>query len=159
VLAALALSGLPTDRFAFEGFAPRRPGERARALAALADERRTLVLFEAPHRLGDFLAAAAQAFGADRRAAVCRELTKTYEEVRRGTLGELAEWAQGEVRGEIVVVIAGAPERVAEPGDLVALVLARADAGERLKDAVAAVADEAGAAKRALYEAALAARR
>ena len=159
VLAALALSGLPTDRFAFEGFAPRRPGERARALAALADERRTLVLFEAPHRLGDLLAAAAQAFGADRRAAVCRELTKTYEEVRRGTLAELAEWARGEVRGEIVVVIAGAPERVAEPGDLVSLVLARADAGERLKDAVAAVADEAGVAKRALYEAALAARR
>ncbi len=159
VLAALALSGLPTDRFAFEGFAPRRPGERARALAALADERRTLVLFEAPHRLGDLLAAAAQAFGADRRAAVCRELTKTYEEVRRGTLAELAEWARGEVRGEIVVVIAGAPERVAEPGDLVSLVLARADAGERLKEAVAAVADEAGVAKRALYEAALAARR
>ena len=159
VLTALALSGLPTDRFAFEGFPPRRPGERSRALAALADERRTLVFFEAPHRVGALLAAMAEAFGADRRAAVCRELTKTYEEVRRGTLGELAEWAAGEVRGEIVVVVAGADEPTAEPADLVARVLARADAGERLKDAVAAVATEAGTGKRELYEAALAARR
>ena len=161
VLAALAVSGLPTDRFAFEGFPPRRPGERARALAALADERRTLVFFEAPHRLGAFLAALAQAFGPERRAAVCRELTKTYEEVRRDTLGGLAAWvAAGEVRGEIVVVVAGAPDRMvgAVPGDLVARVLARVDAGERLKDAVAAVAGEAGAGKRDLYEAAVAAR-
>ncbi len=161
VLAALAVSGLPTDRFAFEGFPPRRPGERARALAALADERRTLVFFEAPHRLGAFLAALAQAFGPERRAAVCRELTKTYEEVRRDTLGGLAAWAAaGEMRGEIVVVVAGAPDRMvgAVPGDLVARVLARVDAGERLKDAVAAVAGEAGAGKRDLYEAAAAAR-
>ena len=161
VLAALAVSGLPTDRFAFEGFPPRRPGERARALAALADERRTLVFFEAPHRLAAFLAALAQAFGEDRRGAVCRELTKTYEEVRRDTLGALAAWAAaGEVRGEIVVVVEGAPDRVAtrDRGDLVARVLARADAGERLKDAVAAVADETGAAKRDLYQEALAAR-
>ena len=161
VLAALAVSGLPTDRFAFEGFPPRRPGERARALAALADERRTLVFFEAPHRLAAFLAALAEAFGANRRGAVCRELTKTYEEVRRDTLGALAAWAAaGEVRGEIVVVVEGAPDRAAtaDPGDLVARVLARADAGERLKDAVAAVADETGAAKRDLYQAALAAR-
>ncbi len=160
VLAALALSGLPTDRFAFEGFPPRRPGERARALAALADERRTLVFFEAPHRLAAFLQALAEAFGPDRRAAVCRELTKTYEEVRRDTLGALAVWAAaGEVRGEIVVVVGGAPERgVADDGDLVARVLARADSGERLKDAVAAVADEARVAKRDLYQAALAAR-
>ncbi len=160
VLAALAVSGLPTDRFAFEGFPPRRPGERARALAALADERRTLVFFEAPHRLAAFLAALAEAFGADRRGAVCRELTKTYEEVRRDTLAGLAAWAAaGEVRGEIVVVVAGAPVRSsAGVADLVARVLARADAGERLKDAVAAVADEAGAAKRDLYQAALAAR-
>ncbi len=159
VLTALALSGLPTDRFAFEGFPPRRSGERAAALAALADERRTLVFFEAPHRLPAFLAALAEAFGADRRAAVCRELTKTYEEVRRDTLGALAAWAAaGEVRGEIVVVVAGAPQRTARPEDLVARVLARADSGERLKDAVAAVAAEAGAPKRGLYEATLAAR-
>lgn len=161
VLAALAVSGLPTDRFAFEGFPPRRPGERARALAALADERRTLVFFEAPHRLAAFLAALAEAFGADRRAAVCRELTKTYEEVRRDTLAALAAWAaSGEVRGEIVVVVGGAPERAAgaDLGDLVARVLARADAGMRLKDAVAEVAAESGAAKRELYQAALAAR-
>jgi 16S rRNA (cytidine1402-2'-O)-methyltransferase len=161
VLAALALSGLPTDRFAFEGFPPRKPGERARALAALADERRTLVFFEAPHRLASFLAALATAFGEGRRAAVCRELTKTYEEVRRDTLSGLVAWAEGgEVRGEIVVVVGGAPERPssADAEDLVARVLARADAGERLKDAVAAVADESGAAKRDLYQAALAAR-
>lgn len=160
VLAALAVSGLPTDRFAFEGFAPRRPGERARALAALADERRTLVFFEAPHRLPALLEAMAAAFGQDRRAVVCRELTKTHEEVRRDTLAALAAWAAaGEVRGEIVVVVAGAPERTGEPeADLVARVLARADSGERLKDAVAAVAAQSGAAKRDLYEAALAAR-
>jgi 16S rRNA (cytidine1402-2'-O)-methyltransferase len=160
VLAALALSGLPTDRFAFEGFPPRRPGERARALAALSDERRTLVFFEAPHRLAAFLTALGDAFGAERRAAVCRELTKTYEEVRRDTLGALATWAAaGEVRGEIVVVVAGASVPTgAAAADLVVRVLARTDAGERLKDAVAAVADETGAAKRELYQAALAAR-
>lgn len=159
VLTALALSGLPTDRFAFEGFPPRRAGERAAVLAALADERRTLVFFEAPHRLAAFLAALVEAFGAGRRAAVCRELTKTYEEVRRDTLGALAEWAAaGDVRGEIVVVVAGAPQRAVRPEDLVVRVLARADAGERLKDAVAAVAAESGAAKRGLYQAALAAR-
>lgn len=160
VLAALAVSGLPTDRFAFEGFAPRRPGERARTLAALADERRTLVFFEAPHRLAALLGAAVAAFGADRRAAVCRELTKTHEEVRRDTLAVLAAWAAaGEVRGEIVVVVAGAPERTGEPeADLVARVLARADSGERLKDAVDAVATQSGTAKRDLYAAALAAR-
>jgi len=158
-LAALAISGLPTDRFAFEGFAPRRAGARARALAGLADERRTLIFFEAPHRLAAFLAALADAFGADRRAAVCRELTKTHEEVRRDTLGMLAAWAvAGEVRGEIVVVVAGAPARVADTDTLVGRVLARVDAGERLKDAVAAVADGAGAGKRELYQAALAAR-
>jgi 16S rRNA (cytidine1402-2'-O)-methyltransferase len=159
VLTALALSGLPTDRFCFEGFPPRRPGERARALAALADERRTMVFFEAPHRLAELLGAMADAFGADRRAAVCRELTKTYEEVRRGALGELVGWASdGEVRGEIVVVVGGAARAAATVGDVVAEVLARADAGERLKDAVGEVAEAAGVSKRELYAAALAAR-
>jgi 16S rRNA (cytidine1402-2'-O)-methyltransferase len=157
VLTALALSGLPTDRFCFEGFPPRKPGERARVLADLADERRTMVFFEAPHRLGTLLAAMAQAFGADRPAAVCRELTKTYEEVVRGSLAELVEWAQGEVRGEIVVVVGGA-SRSAAADDLPALVAqvrARVDAGERLKDAAKDVAAAAGVPTRTLYEAAL----
>ena len=113
VTTALAVSGLPVDRFCFEGFLPRKAGERAARLAELADERRTMVFFESPHRLADALAALAAAFGADRPAAVCRELTKTYEEVRRGTLAELAAWAADGVRGEITLVVAGAPERVA----------------------------------------------
>lgn len=161
VLAALAVAGLPTDRFTFEGFLPRRPGERARAVADLADERRTMVFFEAPHRLAAALATMADGLGADRPAAVCRELTKTYEEVRRGSLAELAAWAGAqEVRGEVVVVVGGAdPAPPADVADLVAEVLVRADTGERLKDAVAAVAERAGVPKRALYEAALARRR
>jgi 16S rRNA (cytidine1402-2'-O)-methyltransferase len=161
VVTALAVSGLPTDRFTFEGFLPRKPGQRDAALAALAAERRTTVLFEAPHRLAASLAAMAAAFGADRPAAVCRELTKTYEEVVRATLGDLAAWAAGhEPRGEICVVVGGAPlPRPADPVDLVPVVLARADAGERLKDVVAEVAGTANVPKRDLYEAALAARR
>lgn len=111
VLTALALSGLPVDRFCFEGFLPRKAGERLSRLKEVAGERRTLVYFEAPHRLDDTLAAMAEVFGAERRAAVCRELTKTYEEVRRGGLGELAEWAAEGVRGEITVVVEGAPEK------------------------------------------------
>ena len=111
MLTALALSGLPTDRFCFEGFPPRKPGERARAFELLADERRTMVFFEAPHRLDDTLAAMADAFGADRPAAVCRELTKTYEEIVRGPLADLVAWASADqVRGEIVVVVGGAVE-------------------------------------------------
>ena len=159
VLAALAVSGLATDRFCFEGFPPRKAGERARALEALSREPRTMVFFEAPHRLGATLAAMAQAFGADRPGAVCRELTKTYEEVVRGPLGELAAWADGEVRGEIVVVVAGAAPLQSTVGELVAEVLARVDAGERLKEAVADVAEATGVAKRDLYAAALAAKR
>src|SRR6266700_496897 len=110
VTAAVAVSGLPTDRFCFEGFPPRKAGERARRLADLRDERRTMVFFEYPRRLGRTLADMAAAFGADRPAAVCRELTKTHEEIRRGPLGDLAQWAaRGEgVLGEITVVIGGA---------------------------------------------------
>src|SRR5690242_17417074 len=100
VLTALAVSGLPVDRFCFEGFAPRKAGERARRFGALAAEERTMVFFESPHRTAATLEAMASAFGADRPAAVCRELTKTYEEVRRGPLGELASWAADGVRGE-----------------------------------------------------------
>ena len=158
VLTALAVSGLPVDRFCFEGFLPRKAGERARALAALADEPRTMLFFEAPHRLGVTLAAMAEAFGSDRPAAVCRELTKTYEEVRRGPLAELVRWAEGEVRGEITVVVGGAVAGPADPDAAVALVLSRVAAGERLKDAVAGVAESTGLVKRDLYAAALAAR-
>lgn len=159
VLAALAVSGLPTDRFVFEGFPPRKPGERARALAALAAERRTLVFFEAPSRLAETLGAMAAAFGAERRAAVARELTKLYEQVHRGSLGELAEWAAGGVRGELVIVVEGAPEPVADADDALGSVLERVGAGQRLAEAAAAVAAETGLPRRELYQAALQARR
>lgn len=132
VLTALALSGLPVDRFCFEGFLPRKAGERLSRLKEVAEERRTLVYFEAPHRLDDTLAAMAEAFGEDRRAAVCRELTKTYEEVKRGPLKELAEWAAEGVRGEITVVVEGAPEKSADdltPDELVRRVRVREEAG------------------------------
>ncbi|MGH3765996.1 MAG: 16S rRNA (cytidine(1402)-2'-O)-methyltransferase [Pseudonocardiaceae bacterium] len=156
VTTALAVSGLPSDRFCFEGFPPRREGPRRRWLAGLAAERRTCVFFESPHRLAATLAEAAEVLGAQRCAAVCRELTKTYEEVRRGGLGELAQWAAGGVRGEITVVLAGAP--LADPpdaADLVGEVTERVAAGERLKEAVAVVAVEYGIPKRELYQAAV----
>ena len=164
VLTALAVCGLPTDRFCFEGFLPRRAGERQRAIEALAQERRTMVFFEAPHRLAAALIDLAAVFGADRRAAVCRELTKTYEEVRRDNLGRLAGWAgDGQIRGEITVVVAGRPEPVEPTGEalavLVAQVQARVVGGMRVKDAVADVAPGTGIAKRALYDAVIAAKR
>jgi 16S rRNA (cytidine1402-2'-O)-methyltransferase len=160
VTTALALSGLPSDRFCFEGFLPRRPGERRRALEALRDERRTLVLFEAPHRLAATLADAAEILGPDRPAAACREMTKTYEEVRRGTLAELAAWAADGVRGEITLVVGGAPQRVAEadPASLAAAVADRERAGTDRKAAIAEVAREAGLPKRVVYAAVVAAR-
>ncbi len=159
VLAALAVSGLPTDRFCFEGFLPRKGGPRARALADLACERRTMVFFEAPHRCARTLAAMAEGLGADRPAALCRELTKTYEEVVRGTLAGLAAWAQErEVRGEVSLVVAGAPEVEADPAELVAQVVRRSADGERLKDAAKAVAAANGVPARELYDAALRAR-
>lgn len=159
VITALAVSGLPTDRFAFEGFLPRKAGERARRLAELAGDRRTLVFFESPSRLAASLGALADAFGADRQAAVCRELTKLHEEVRRGGLAELATWAQGGVRGEICIVVGGAAAERADAADALERVLALAASGTRLKDAAALVAAETGLGKRELYEAALAARR
>jgi len=165
VLTALALSGLPTDRFTFEGFVPRKAGERSRWLGALAAEPRTMVFFEAPHRITDTLHAMGDAFGADRPAAVCRELTKTYEEVLRGPLADVvaeadARAADGDgLRGEICVVVGGAPAGAAPSvEDLVPEVLARVQAGERLKAAVADVATAAGVPKRDLYAAALAAK-
>ncbi|MBV7650447.1 16S rRNA (cytidine(1402)-2'-O)-methyltransferase [Streptomyces albidoflavus] len=161
VLTALALSGLPVDRFCFEGFLPRKAGERLGRLREVAGERRTLVYFEAPHRLAATLEAMAEVFGADRRAAVCRELTKTYEEVRRDGLGALAAWAAEGVRGEITVVVEGAPE--AGPADLddaelVRRVRDREEAGERRKEAIAAVAAEAGLPKRQVFDAVVAAK-
>ena len=156
VTTALAVSGLPCDRFCFEGFSPRQGGPRRRWLASLATERRTCVFFESPRRLAATLADAAEILGADRAAAVCRELTKPYEEVRRGGLGALAQWAADGVRGEITVVLSGAP--LAGPpdvADLVGEVSERVGAGERLKEAVAAVATAHGVAKRDLYQAAV----
>ena len=164
VLMALAVSGLPVDRFCFEGFLPRKPGERARALAALADEPRTMVFFEAPHRTAATLAAMAAVWGADRPGAVCRELTKTYEEVRRGGLGELAEWAEAGVLGEVTLVVAGRPARApvetggAEFAAVVHGIQERVAAGERLKDVCADVAAATGLAKRTLYDAAVSSR-
>lgn len=158
VLMALAVSGLPVDRFCFEGFLPRKGGERARALSALAGERRTMVFFEAPHRIEVSLRAMAEAFGPDRPAAVCRELTKTYEEVRRGGLAELADWAAEGVRGEITVVVGGATPRATSVEEALPGIQERVAAGERLKDVCAEVAAQTGLSKKALYDAALAAR-
>ena len=155
VLTALAVSGLPVDRFCFEGFLPRKAGERGRRLAELAAEPRTLVFFEAPHRTAEALTSLAQAFGGDRRGAVCRELTKTYEEVVRGPLDDLVAWAQREVRGEVTLVVEGAPAAVVDLDGAATEVLALVASGSRLKPAVAAIATETGLAKNALYDAAL----
>jgi len=154
VTAALAVSGLPSDRFCFEGFPPRRAGERARRFADLAGEQRTLVFFESPRRLAATLAGLAEAFGHDRAAVVCRELTKTHEEVIRGTVGDLAEWAAEGVLGEVTIVIAGAPQAPrADPADAAAEVAARERAGTPRKTAIAEVARELGVRKRELYDA------
>ena len=159
VTTALALSGLPSDRFCFEGFAPRKPGERRRWLTQLATEPRTWIFFESPHRVAVTLAEAAEVLGPERGAAVCRELTKTYEEVRRGGLAELAAWAEEGVRGEVTVVVAGAPVSEATAvEDLTALVEQLVSEGQRLKEAVADVAASSDVGKKALYDAVLAAR-
>lgn len=159
VTTALALSGLPMERFCFDGFAPRKSGQRKQWLATLVTEPRAVVFFEAPHRLADCLADAAEVLGADRRAAVCRELTKTYEEVVRGGLAELADWAVEGARGEITVVVEGARPVSADPVDLVGAVEELVADGVRLKDACAQVAARAGGvSRRELYDAVLAAR-
>jgi 16S rRNA (cytidine1402-2'-O)-methyltransferase len=152
VLAALAVSGLPTDRFTFEGFLPRKPSERRAALRALAAERRTMVFFESPARVAASLGDMAAAFGDDRRVAVCRELTKLYEEVVRGSASELV------VRGELVVVVEGAPAAQITLPDAVAQVLGLVRGGARLKDAAGEVSAHTGHSSRELYQAALAAR-
>jgi 16S rRNA (cytidine1402-2'-O)-methyltransferase len=160
VTAALAVSGLPSDRFCFEGFPPRKAGERARRFTELAAERRTLIFFESPRRLAATLAALAEAFGAARRAAICRELTKTHEEVRRGTLAELAAWASDGPLGEITVVVEGtraaAAGRPGEPAAAAAEVEQRVAGGAQRSAAIAAVAKEHGIAKRELYDAVVA---
>ena len=155
-LVALALSGLPSDRFAFEGFLPRKDGEATRYLQDLATDPHTLIFFESPRRAAATLSRMAEVLGGDRRAALCRELTKDYEEVRRGTLGELAEGADN-ILGEVTIVVAGY-ERSARAEDHVGAVLALAAEGMRLKDAAAEVADATGARKNDLYKAALAAK-
>lgn len=158
VVTALAVAGLPTDRFTFEGFPPRKTGERRATLEALASEPRTMVFFEAPSRLAETLHAMAAAFGSDRPAAVCRELTKRYEEVRRGPLADLAEWADAGVRGEIVVVVGGASPRETGADDAVAQVLRLVTDGIRLKEAATEVSAATGHSSRELYQRALAAR-
>ncbi|WP_205471646.1 16S rRNA (cytidine(1402)-2'-O)-methyltransferase [Nocardioides sp. SYSU D00038] len=154
VLTALAVSGLPVDRFCFEGFLPRKAGERARRLSALAAEERTLVFFEAPHRTEAALAAMAEAWGGDRAAAVCRELTKTHEEVRRGPLAELVAWAADGVRGEVTIVVAGAvaTARVGDDPESLRAAVARLEGdGMPRKEAIVEVARLAGVPKREVY--------
>lgn len=158
VLVALALSGLPTDRFCFEGFLPKKAGERAAALAGLAAEHRTMVFFETPHRVAESLADLATAFGPDRPAAVARELTKLHEEVVRGPLAELAERFADGARGEFCIVVGGATPVAADPGAALDRVLSLVAAGSSLKDAAVQVAAQTGLSKKSLYDAALAAR-
>lgn len=157
-LMALAISGMPTDRFTFEGFLPRKPGERRQTLRMLASEPRTMIFFESPSRLASSLADMGAAFGADRRIAVCRELTKLYEEVRRGTAAELVAWAEAGVKGEIVVVVEGAVPVAVSAENALAQVQALVASGLRLKEACAEVAAATGLSSRDLYQAALAAR-
>ena len=160
VTTALAVSGLPVDRFCFEGFLPRKAGERRSRLVGLADERRTMVFFESPHRLADALTDAAAAFGPGRPAAVCRELTKTHEEVRRGALSDLATWAADGVRGEITLVVGGAPAEPVSlsPAELADLVADEEAAGATRKDAIRAVVVRTGLPRRTVYDAVVAAK-
>jgi 16S rRNA (cytidine1402-2'-O)-methyltransferase len=155
VLTALAVSGLPVDRFCFEGFLPRKPGERARRLVALAQEQRTLVFFEAPHRTHATLGTMAEVLGGERRGAVCRELTKTHEEVRRGPLADLVAWAEPGVRGEVTIVVEGAaaPEAVTDPLVLAELVAEEEETGATRKEAIREVARRSGVPKRVVYDA------
>ncbi|CAB4624514.1 MAG: 16S rRNA (cytidine(1402)-2'-O)-methyltransferase [Actinobacteria bacterium] len=160
VLMALAVSGLPSDRFCFEGFLPRKAGERTKSLHALERETRTMIFFEAPHRLAASLSAMKEVLGSDRPAAVCRELTKTYEEIRRGTLAELEQWAADGVKGEITIVVQGASTdtAVGDPDQWVAQVHALESAGMTRKEAIADVAHSTGARKRDVFDAVVAAK-
>lgn len=154
VLAALAVSGLPVDRFTFEGFLPRKSGERKAQLEAIALEPRTMVFFEAPHRLAETLLDMREVLGDDRQVVVCRELTKTYEEIIRGTLFELVEWSQREVLGEITIVVHGASlHNTTSESDWVELVAARVALGISQRDAIADIAHELHVPKREVYDA------
>ncbi|WP_297740660.1 16S rRNA (cytidine(1402)-2'-O)-methyltransferase [Nocardioides sp.] len=155
VLTALAVSGLPVDRFCFEGFLPRKAGERSRRLSGLLREERTMVFFEAPHRTQAALAAMAESWGGDRAAAVCRELTKTHEEVRRGPLADLVAWAAEGVRGEVTIVVAGALARAevdSDPESLRAAVAEEEASGATRKEAIADVARRSGVPRREVYD-------
>lgn len=158
VLTALALSGLPSDRFCFEGFLPRRPGEQQRHLRSLAGETRTMVFFESPRRVHETLQRMVETWGPERPAVLCRELTKTYEEVRRATLGQLVRDTAAEVLGEVVLVVGGASAPVLDPEAAAREALSRSDQGERLKDAAAQVAQETGLRTNQVYRTALALR-
>ena len=157
VLAALAVSGLPVDRFCFEGFLPRKAGQRRERLRSLAGEPRTMVFFEAPHRLAEVLSDMAELWDAARSGAVCRELTKTHEEVRRGPVGELASWAGQGVRGEITLVVAGASAGGGSLTDdeLRDEVQALVASGQTRRDAVAEVAERSGVPRRRVYNVSL----
>jgi 16S rRNA (cytidine1402-2'-O)-methyltransferase len=159
VLSALAVSGLPTDRFTFEGFLPRKTGDRKKAFESLAREPRTMVFFESPHRILESLEDASAVLGSERQASVSRELTKKFEHTERGTLPELVEWAKSEPKGEMVLVIAGAQVVEAKSEDLVQQVLALIEDGVGLKQAVAEIAGAAGAGKSELYQSVLEARK
>jgi 16S rRNA (cytidine1402-2'-O)-methyltransferase len=153
---AIALSGLPTDRFTFEGFAPRAQGARNTFYEKLRFEERTMVIFEAPHRLHESLVEAAEVLGGTRRAAICREMTKTYEETIRGSLAELVTWADSrEVLGEITLVIAGVEEgsQSKSADDAVARVREYEQAGMDRKAAIATVAEELSLPKKIVYAA------
>jgi 16S rRNA (cytidine1402-2'-O)-methyltransferase len=159
VLSALAVSGLPTDRFSFEGFLPRKGGDRRKAFAALATETRTMVFFESPHRILESLEDAASVLGATRQASVSRELTKKFEHTERGTLTQLVEWAKSEPKGEMVLVIAGGSAREVDASTLVQQVLELAALGTGLKQAVGEIASANGVSKSELYSLALEARK
>ena len=155
VLAALAVSGLPTDRFCFEGFLPRKSGERRKVLSELAEERRTMVFFEAPHRILEALQDCAAIFGSERQASVSRELTKKFEHTERGSLSELIAWAETEPKGEMVLIIAGAGEREVDLEFLAGEALRLAQAGMGLKQAATEVANRYGVSKSVIYDLAL----
>ena len=155
VTTALVLSGLPSDRFAFEGFAPRTDVARDKFLEELAEEERTMIFFEAPHRVAAFLQSATKSFGENRRAAVCREMTKTYEEVQRGTLVRLFDWANSkEMLGEFTIVISGFSKRdVTHSEDEIAGLVKRLEsAGVSRKEAISTVAKELGVPKRSVFD-------
>ena len=151
VVSALAVSGLATDRFCFEGFLPRKPGDRRKAMQGLINEPRTMVFFESPHRIIDSLKTASEVFGSSRRASVSRELTKKFEETKRGSLEELWEWAKTDPKGEMVLVIKGVELKLKSPEEVVDEVLELSASGLGLKQAVAEVSEKHSVSKSELY--------